>query len=223
MKDNIEKNLEKVVEITTRKAAKEEWKIASEKQRVPLYNYRFDHIKEVVNLAKYIAIGTEANMDVIILAAWLHDVAKPGIGGISAEHHGIASAEIAEEILLEEGIDLEMIAQVSDVIRKHVGLTIKETLEPIEAQILWEADKILKLGIVGVLQYVLNGVRIFPGQDLEEIGVKLREFLPLAQDLANCVVTERGREIATQRLERLQILSQMLDSELNPGAEKGEG
>ena len=219
MKDNIEKNLEKVVEVTTRKAAIEEWKVASEKQKVPLYNYRFDHIKEVVDLARYIASGTEADIDVIILAAWLHDVAKPGVGGISAEHHGIASAEIAEEILLEEGIDHETIVQVSDVIRKHVGLTIKETLEPIEAQILWEADKILKLGIVGLLQYVLNAVRIFPGQGLEDISTKLREFLPLAKELANCVVTERGKEIATERLQQLHILSEMLDSELNAGTE----
>ena len=216
MKENIEKNLCNVVEVTTRKAAIEEWSTAAGKQKVPLYNYRFDHIKEVVELAKYVATGTDANMEVVVLAAWLHDIAKPGIGGIPAQHHGIASAEIAEEILLEEGIDLETISQVSDVIRKHVGLTIKETLEPIEAQVLWEADKILKLGLVGLLQYVLNGVRIFPGQDLKDIGTKLREFLPLATDLASCVVTERGKEVATERLQRLHLLADMLDSELNP-------
>jgi len=216
MKENIEKNLSKVVEVTTRKAAIEEWSTAADKQKVPLYNYRFDHIKEVVELAKFIAVGTDANMEVVVLAAWLHDIAKPGIDGIPAQHHGIASAEIAEEILLEEGIDHETISQVSDVIRKHVGLTIKETLEPIEAQVLWEADKILKLGLVGLLQYVLNGVRIFPGQDLKDIGTKLWEFLPLATDLTSCVVTQRGKEIATERLQRLHLLADMLDSELNP-------
>ena len=217
MKENIEKNLRKVVEVTTRKAAIEEWSIAADKQKVPLYNYRFDHINEVVDLVKYIAEGTDANMDVVILAAWLHDIAKPGVGGIPAQHHGIASAEIAEEILLEEGVDPETISQVSDVIRKHVGLTIKETLEPIEAQVLWEADKILKLGLVGLLQYVLNGVRIFPNQDLKDFGTKLREFLPVATDLANCVVTVRGKEVATERLQRLHLLADMLDSELAPG------
>ncbi|MGY5879568.1 MAG: HD domain-containing protein [Candidatus Thorarchaeota archaeon] len=217
MKENIEKNLRKVVEVTTRKAAIEEWSTAAHKQKVPLYNYRFDHINEVVDLVKYIAEGTDANMDVVILAAWLHDIAKPGVGGIPAQHHGIASAEIAEEILLEEGVDPETINQVSDVIRKHVGLTIKETLEPIEAQVLWEADKILKLGLVGLLQYVLNGVRIFPNQDLKDFGTKLREFLPLATDLANCVVTVRGKEVATERLQRLHLLADMLDSELAPG------
>jgi len=222
MKENIEKSLSKIVEITTRKAAIEEWRIAADKQKIPLYNYRFDHIKEVVDLAKYIAAGTDANMDVVILAAWLHDIAKPGVGGIPAQHHGIASAEIAEEILLEEGIDHETISLVTDVIRKHVGLTLKETLEPIEAQILWEADKTFKLGLVGLLQQVLNGVRIFPGENLKEINRRLREFLPLAADIAACVVTERGKEVSMERLQRLHLLADMLDSELNPRNVKGE-
>jgi len=217
MKENIEKNLRKVVEVTTRKAALKEWSTAADKQKIPLYNYRFDHIKEVVDLAKYIVAGTDANMEVVVLSAWLHDIAKPGVGGISANQHGIASAEIAEEILLEEGIDYETISRVSDVIRKHVGLTIKETLEPIEAQILWEADKILKLGIVGLLQSVLNEVRIFPGQNLNEINKRLREFLLLATNLAACVVTERGKEVANERLQRLHLLADMLDAELNLG------
>ena len=222
MKEDIEKNLRKVVEITTRKAAMEEWITAAERQKVPLYNYRFDHINEVVDLAKYIAEGTDANMEVVILAAWLHDIAKPGVGGISAQRHGIASAEIAEEILNEEGVDSETIVQVSDVIRKHVGLTIKEPLEPIEAQVIWEADKIFKLGLVGLLQSVLNGIRLFPGQSMKDIGMKLREFLPLATDLASCVVTERGKEEAKERLQRLHLLADMLDSELTSRNQYGE-
>ena len=221
MKKDIEDRLEKIVEVSTRKAAIDEWRSASEKQKVPLYNYRYDHIKEVVDLAKFIASGTDANPDVIMLASWLHDLAKPGIGGISAEQHGIASAELAEEILPQEDVDFELIAQVSDVIKKHVGLTIKEPLQPIEAQILWEADKILKLGIIGLLQYTLNGVRIFPGQSLMEISERMHEFLPLAEDIAGCVVTEKGKTIAKERLQRLYLLLELLDSELNPSKKYG--
>ena len=47
--------------------------------------------------------------------------------------------------------------------------------------------------------------------------MKLREFLPLAADLADCVVTERGKEVASERLQRLHLLADMLDSELSPG------
>ena len=105
MNENIEKNLRKIVEVSTKKAAIEEWREASEAQLVPLYNYRLDHMDEVVDLAKEIASGTDANLEVIVLAAWLHDLAKPGVGGIPAQHHGIVSAEMAKEILTAEKLE----------------------------------------------------------------------------------------------------------------------
>ena len=216
MKSDIEQRLRKIVEVSTRKAAIAEWEDAAKTQRVPLYNYRLDHAEEVVVLAKQIAKGSDADMEVITLAAWLHDLAKPGVGGIPAKHHGIVSAEMAEEILTQEKIDRKTIEKVSDSIGKHVGLTLKQPLEPIEAQILWEADKILKLGMVGLLQYVLNGVRIFPGRSLVQIAEDTREFLKLATNIAECMVTERGRAIAQERLKTLHFVSKTLISELNP-------
>jgi HD superfamily phosphodiesterase len=183
---------------------------------VPLYNYRFDHIEEVVVLAKQIAKGTDADLEVITLAAWLHDLAKPGVGGISAQEHGVVSAKMAEEILTLEKIHRRKIEKVSDVIRKHVGLILKQPLDTLEAQILWEADKILKLGVVGLLQNILNSVRLFPGRSMKEIATDIRDFLNLATNITECMVTEHGREIAKERLKTLQYLSETLDAELNP-------
>lgn len=217
MNENIEKNLRKIVEVSTKKAAIEEWREASEAQLVPLYNYRLDHMDEVVDLAKEIASGTDANLEVIVLAAWLHDLAKPGVGGIPAQHHGIVSAEMAKEILTAEKLDREIIDQVVEVIETHVGLTIKEPLEPIEAQILWEADKILKLGMIGFIQGLLNGVRLFPGRSMSEIAEGLHEFISLATGITNCMVTKRGKEIAQERLNTIKVLIQYLDSELQVG------
>jgi len=216
MNPEIENQLRLMVTNSTRKAAVDEWKNSANKQRLPLYDYRGDHVEQVVKLAKDIGSTTDANMEVVTLAAWFHDFAKPGLEGIEIRHHGIASAELAEDGLAQFGYDAKTITQVADAIRKHVGLKLEKPLEPIEAQVLWEADKILKLGLVGLLQYVLNSVRIRPGQCLEDIADGLREFLPLAADIASSVVTERGKEIATERLQRLHQLADMFDSELSP-------
>jgi HD superfamily phosphodiesterase len=216
MKKNIESRLREIVEVSTRKEAINEWKEAAQSQRDPLYNYRGDHIDEVVSLAKYLAVGTKADMEVVTLAAWLHDLAKPGIGGISAEHHGKASAKMAKEILTGEEIDPATIEKVSEAIQKHVGLTLGEPLEPIEAQIIWEADKILKLGIIGWIQGVLNGVRLFPGRDMEQLANDHREFLTLARSIVDSMVTDKGKAIAQERLRTLELLSETLDRELHP-------
>ena len=216
MKGDIEQRLRKIVQVSTRKAAINEWNQATNNQKIPLYDYRGDHIDEVVVLAKHLAEGTNADMEVIALAAWLHDLAKPGVGGIPAQHHGIVSAEMAEEILTKEKVDRATIVKVSDVIRKHVGLTLKEPLEPIEAQIIWEADKILKLGMIGLIQGFLNGVRLFPGRSMEILANEIREFLQLAKQITECMVTDRAKEIAQERLSTLHMVSETLDSELKP-------
>lgn len=213
MNAEIEDRIKKIIETSTKKAAIAEWTEAIQKQMVPLYNYRFDHVQQVVALAKHLAEGTDANMDVITLAAWLHDIDKPGVGGNSV--HGEDSARLTEEVLVGEGVELKLVEKVSDVVRQHVGLTLKKPLQPIEAQILWEADKVLKLGMIGLLQYILNGTRLFPGRDLSGIAYDVREFLSLASQVANCVVTERGKEVAEQRLQTLNELSRILDSEVN--------
>ncbi|MFX1484566.1 MAG: HD domain-containing protein [Promethearchaeota archaeon] len=215
MKSDIEQRLREIVQVSTRKTAIKEWKEAAQNQKIPLYNYRGDHIDEVVALAKNLAEGTDADLEVITLAAWLHDLAKPGVGGISAEQHGIVSAEMAEEILTNEKMDREKIDKVSDVIRKHVGLTLARPLEPIEAQIIWEADKILKLGVIGEFQGLLNGVRLFPGRNMIQIAEDHRKFLTLAGKIVDSVVTDKGKAIAHERLRILELISESLDRELD--------
>ncbi|MCK4568405.1 MAG: hypothetical protein KAU48_13955, partial [Candidatus Thorarchaeota archaeon] len=55
-----------------------------------------------------------------------------------------------------------------------------------------------------------------PGQYLHDIAQKLRKFLPIAEDIADSVVTEKGKELAAERLKNLHQLADMLDSELIP-------
>jgi len=210
-----EEQIKRLVLSTTTAAAIDEWKTASVGQKKPLYDYRGDHVEQVVQLAKYLASDTGADIQVVTLAAWFHDFAKPGLGGVSIKDHGVASAIAAEDWLHKKGFDPAIVTKVCDAIKKHVGLTLEKSLEPIEAQVLWEADKIHKLGIVGLLQYVLNGIRIQPGNSLRDFHTKIVQFLPLASKIANSVVTQKGKVLANERLKVLQDLAKILGSELN--------
>lgn len=223
MKPNVEQQIRKLVMSTTAAAAIEEWKAASENQRDPLYDYRGDHIEQVVQLAKYLATEAHADLEVVTLAAWFHDLAKPGLGGISIEDHGTASAEIARAWLTERKFSEARIVRVCDAIKKHVGLTLKKPLEPIEAQVLWEADKIHKLGLIGLLQYILNGIRIKPGSGLKDYRDMLRDFLPLASKIAAGAATAKGKDLAQSRLMTLQELQKTLESELDFGPSEEDG
>ena len=143
--DTVER-LRKIVLEESIEAARLEWMDAQPDSETPIYNYRYDHVNEVVRVSTHIASRVGADLQVVTMAAWLHDIAKPGIGDVQG--HGTKGAKRARTLLLKEGVDNLIIDRVCGAIEKHVGLILEAQLTPLEAQVLWEADKIVKLGAI---------------------------------------------------------------------------
>jgi uncharacterized protein len=118
-----------------------------------LFNYRWEHVQAVVQVALRLAELTGADREVVEAAAWLHDIAKG-----QSEDHGRDGAVVARRILTGTDFAPDKINAVADAIHKHVGLWREEPLEPIEAAVLWDADKLTKLGATAVLHFVGYGV-----------------------------------------------------------------
>ncbi|MBS3795351.1 MAG: HD domain-containing protein, partial [Candidatus Thorarchaeota archaeon] len=152
------------------------------------------------------------NRKAALAAAWLHDVAKHGIHG--PNNHGEKSSELTREILLEMQIRKQSVDKICDIIKKHVGLTLKEPLEPLEAQILWEADKLSKLGATGIIHYIINGIKLKPGMSLVDISGELSDFMLLAEEIAASMHTEKAQEIASKRLNTMKSFVKFLEQEV---------
>lgn len=120
----------------------------------PVFNYRLEHVEAVVRTALRLAKLTGADLEIVEAAACLHDVAKVG-----SEHHGIDGAIEARRILVQTDFPAEKIPAVADAIARHVGLWVDEgvRIEPLEAAVLWDADKLVKLGAQAVLHFLGDG------------------------------------------------------------------
>ncbi|MHA2064244.1 MAG: hypothetical protein ACXABY_07680 [Candidatus Thorarchaeota archaeon] len=88
----------------------------------------------------------------------------------SKQDHGNLGAELAAEVLRKEGVEEKTIENVCDAIRKHVGLNLDEPLTPIEAQILWEADKLVKLGVLGFIHSLIYYMQFRPRLSSNELA-----------------------------------------------------
>jgi len=121
------------------------------------FNYRWEHVQAVVRLAIRLAELTGADQDVVEAAAWLHDVAKP-----HSKDHGRDGAIAARRILAETDFPPHKIEAVADAVKKHVGLFTDEPAEPLEAAVLWDADKLSKLGATAVLHFI--GYKMMAGE-----------------------------------------------------------
>jgi uncharacterized protein len=115
------------------------------------YNYRWEHVQAVVRLALRLAALTGADPEVVEAAAWLHDVAKG-----DATDHGQAGAVAARRILAGTDFPPPKIPAVAHAIAQHVGLWRDDPVEPLEAAILWDADKLTKLGATAILHFTAN-------------------------------------------------------------------
>jgi uncharacterized protein len=112
------------------------------------FDQRFEHVAQVTALALQLGHALHADLEIIEAAAWLHDVRK------QEPKHALAGAAAARTILAATDFPAEKIDVVADIITKHEGLYRPPNappLEPLEAAILWDADKLSKLGVQSVL------------------------------------------------------------------------
>lgn len=214
MIEGLEERISAIVLQESATVAIEEWTDFLNRLDVPFFNYRGTHVTEVVRIAKYLARETGADYDVVVMAAWFHDIAKPStIGG--GDDHGKNCANIARKYLLKEGVDPEEVERVCDAIEKHIGYTRDEPVSPLEAQIVWESDKLTKLGITSMIFHLINGLRYEPNPDMDGILERIRKTLPELRKIAASMNTEPGRRIANDRMRNYESFIKLLESELN--------
>lgn len=168
----------------------------------PPFNHRWEHVCQVVGLARTLAAATGADLEIVEAAAWLHDVRK------EQPDHGVAGAAAAREILTATDFPAEKIEPVAEAIRQHEGLYRSEgapPLTPLEAAVLWDADKLSKLG-VQALMFNLSTVYA-AHKSLEERRVDNATFAEkvLRRTVAS-MNTAPGRALAERRYREMQAV-----------------
>ena len=87
------------------------------------------HIKVVYELAKRYASDYGANLEIVSLAALLHDIASVTNVEFTEEHH-IIGATIAEDLLKKEEYPIDKIELIKKCILNHRGSKLKEKISP---------------------------------------------------------------------------------------------
>jgi uncharacterized protein len=173
------------------------------------FNYRWEHVRAVVRLAMRLADLTGADAEIVEAAAWLHDIRKRG----RDDNHGVNGAAAAREILAETDFPAGKIDAVADAIAQHVGLISHEPVEPLEAAVLWDADKLAKLGATAVIHFI--GYRIsHRAIDTEELMEQLSDQ-PWQPDAVRSFHTAPARAAGAARLATFQAFWEQARREYN--------
>ena len=177
--------------------------------------HSFEHVLRVKAMTERIGRAEGADLEIIEAAAYLHDSrgASPEEGGKARKEHHIASAEFAGEVLASKGWSQERIEAVQHCIRAHRYRHNGERPETLEAQCMFDADKLDVLGAVGaartIAYAVLAGQPVLsePSQQFLETGIKepgephssYHEYLFKLRKVKDQLFTTTGKLIAEER------------------------
>lgn len=115
------------------------------------------HIEAVVRNSEILAQKYGADKEVVMIAAWLHDIASITDYDLYEDHH-IHSAEIADDILSELSYDKSKIPLVQACIRNHRG-SVHMDKNSVEELCVANADAISHFDSVPSLLYLAYAER----------------------------------------------------------------
>ena len=163
------------------------------------YRFRWEHVCEVVRGARFLAGELKADVDIAVASAWLHDICK------TQPSHGARGAAEAQQVLAATDFPQAKIPAVVHAIQHHVGLFRPrgaEPLQPLETAILWDADKISKLGIPQIAAILSSNWA--QGKTMPERHALVREYVQEWIDrTAESMNTEPARTIARVRYQEM--------------------
>lgn len=173
------------------------------------FNYRWEHVATVVTLALRLAEQTGGDAEIVEAAAWLHDVCKFTHG----EHHPAAGAGLTRDFLPRTDFPPGKIEPVARAIEQHKGLWRDTPLEVLEAQILWDADKLAKIGLTAAFHWLGASLAGSQPRTMEELMARGRAADWQTKTVAS-MHTAPARRAARQRLEAYNSLWETLGREL---------
>lgn len=119
----------------------------------PIFNYRLEHTRAVVKVARWLCPQVGADLDVVECAAWLHDVRKRLKDPLSKDTHAQDASAAVPDILAGSDFPQDKIPAVRHAIDHHVGLRLSKKLDPLETACLWDCDKLSKLGAASLVHH----------------------------------------------------------------------
>ena len=184
-------------------------KTTSENNRPDLYPFRntYEHTMRVYRWAIRLQAKLGGDLDVIVLAALLHD-----IGWEKGRPDSEVSAEIAVEYLDSIGVDPSMIVKVGEIIMIHQDKDTDKDLS-LECRIVMDADLLDEVGSVGVMLDCMD-TALGDEASYKRAYYKIKESYRNMKPKISWCKTDAGRNEFAKRIQLMESFIYQLEREL---------
>lgn len=188
-------------------------------------SHDWSHTERVTTLACHIAEKEGADIEIVELAALLHDIGRKDEDVRNgAVCHAELGAEKARAMLGRFGYDGEKAGRVADCIRTH---RFRKSGQPatLEAEIVFDADKLDCIGAVGIARAFLfagevgavlhnSHADILKTEPYSREDTAYREYMVKLRHVKDRLFTEEGKRIAGDRHTFMERYFQRIDREI---------
>lgn len=133
-------------------------RVLQECEKLPDPSHDYLHVLRVVKTAEKLARLENANLDVVLPAAYLHDVVLVSKSDPRRSIASRLSAEEATVFLRSIGYPQELIPQIAHAVEAH-SFSANIPAQTLEARVVQDADRLDGLGAIGIARcFCLTGV-----------------------------------------------------------------
>ena len=184
-------------------------KQTAENGRPPNYSFRsrFEHTMRVYRWAIKLQSKLGGDLDIIVLAALLHD-----IGWDEVRPHGEVGAEIAVDYLDSLGVDPEKIAKIGEIIMMHSDKDTEAELS-LECRIVMDADLLDEVGAVGILWDAMATAQEDEAS-YKRAYYRIKNFYRINKPKIKRCKTDAGRVEYNKRMQLIEEFIFQLEKEL---------
>jgi uncharacterized protein len=195
-------------------------------------SHNIQHIHRVVKLAHHIALSEGACLDVVMPAAWLHDIVEADKGSWKARAQAsVLSAEKSNQFLHNLGYpDKGNYAAISHAIEAH-SFSANIPAKTIEAMVVQDADRLDALGAIGLIRMAISGGRLQTpylycehdlsgeNRDLDDSRFLFDHLWKKLFTLPDRLNTESAKRLALDRVDTMRVFLKAFTNELEvPGS-----
>jgi putative nucleotidyltransferase with HDIG domain len=157
-------------------------------------DYRWQHTLRVAQFGKVIAENENAQVELVVAASLLHDIAWFSTDAENSREHGHIGAEIARPFLESLGYRPKHIENICYSIASHVDEDNPDTLE---GKVVSDADEVDRFGPFRILQWCFSDI-----DDYEKLANKLNERINRLEKYreTNPLHTPTGQQLFAEQL-----------------------
>lgn len=184
-------------------------KTTSENVRPNQYPFRncYDHTMRVYRWAIRLQAKLGGDLDVIVLAALLHD-----IGWEQDRPSNEVSAEIAVEYLDSIGVNPELIVKVGEIIMMCPDKDTDKDVS-LECRIVMDADLLDGFGAISIMRDCMT-IAVEDEASYKRAYYKIKDFYRQNKPLIRCCKTETARAEYNRRIQMIESYLYQLEKEI---------